>query len=123
MTAQRRKITERGEGHYEIKEVPFGRTYEWHSGYITLKIECGEKVTVTAASSTTNTCGQCGADYSDLVETSREREDQSTDETTHPWRHDTSAQDEQHLRDEVSYPEDSPWRYNDVTARNADEEE
>ncbi len=119
MTAQRRKSTERGEGHYETKEVPFGRSYEWHPAYITLECDCGEKVTVTPRSSTTNTCGQCGANYSNLVEHIREREGQRTEETTHPWRHDTAAQEEQHLRDEATYPEDSPLRYNDVTAGNS----
>ena len=28
----------------------------------------------------------------------------------------------QHLRDEADYPKDSPWRYNDVAAYDADEE-
>ncbi len=115
------KITERGEGHYETKEIPFGRTYEWHPAYITLECECGEKVTVTATSSTTIICGQCGADYSAFAEHILRRESQRTEKTTHPWRYDTQAQDEQHLRDEASYPEDSHWRYNDVTARNASE--
>ena len=57
MRAQR-KSTERDEGHYETKEVPFGRTYEWHPAYTTFECDCGEKVTVTATSSTKNTCGQ-----------------------------------------------------------------
>ncbi len=121
MTAQR-KITERGEGHYETREFPFGRTYEWHPAHIALECDCGEKVTVTATSSTTTTCAQCGAEHSAFIHDMREREGQPADETTHPWRYDTPAQDEQHLRDEASYLEDSPWRYNDVTARNADEE-
>ena len=122
MTAQR-KITERSEGYYEAKEVPFGRSYEWHPAYITLECDCGEKVTVTdTTSSTTNTCGQCGADYSALVNNIREREEHRTDETTHPWLHDTHERTAQHLRDEAVYPEDSPWRYNDVTAHDVDEE-
>ncbi len=121
MTAQR-KSTERGEGHYETKEVPFGKTYEWHPAYITFECDCGEKVTVSATSSTRNPCRQCGADYSALAEDLREQEEgQRTDETAFPWRYDTQAQNEQHLRDEASYPEDSHWRYNDVTARNASE--
>ncbi|HZB83579.1 MAG TPA: hypothetical protein VE288_12145 [Rubrobacteraceae bacterium] len=121
MTAQR-KISERSEGYYETKEVPFGRSYEWHPASITLECGCGEKVTVTATSSTTNNCGQCGADYSALVKHIRERDEQSMNETSHPWLDDTYERAAQHLRDEADYPEDSPWRYNDVTADDADEE-
>ena len=121
MTAQR-KITERGEGHYETKEIPFGRTYEWHPAYITLECDCGEKVTVTATSSTTITCRRCGADHSASIHDVQEREGQRTDKTAHPWLHDSQTQDEQHLRDEAAYPEDSSWRYNDVTSDNTNEE-
>jgi hypothetical protein len=38
------------------------------------------------------------------------------DAAIHPWHYDTQAQAEQHLRNEAAYPEDSPWRYNDVTS-------
>ena len=31
----------RVEAHYEAREVPFGKTYEWHPGYVVL--ECEEK--------------------------------------------------------------------------------
>ena len=34
----------------------------------------------------------------------------------HPDRYDTQEQAKQHLRDEVAYPKDSAWRYNDVTS-------
>ena len=110
------RIIERSEARYETKEFPFGRTYEWHPAYIVLECNCGEKVTLTATS-TTNTCPRCGADHSAFIHDMRKREGQRTDETAHPWLHDSLAQAEQHLRDEATYPKGSPWRYNDVTSR------
>ena len=44
-------------------------------------------------------------------------------EAHHPWHYDTQAQTEQHLRDEAAYPENSPWRYNDVTSGLMDDDE
>ena len=44
------------------------------------------------------------------------------DEEVHPWHYDLQSQDDQHLRDEAAYPEDSPYRYNDVTAGLGDDE-
>ena len=119
MTAQR-KITERGEGHYETKEFPFGRTYEWHPAHIALECDCGEKVTLTGTSTIT-TC-RCGADRSAFIRDIQQREGRLAGEATHPWLHDAQAQAEQHLQDEAAHPKDSPWRYNDVTSDNMDEE-
>jgi hypothetical protein len=34
---------ERVEAHYESSEMPFGKVYEWHPGYVVLECECGEK--------------------------------------------------------------------------------
>ncbi len=108
------RIIERGKAHYEAHEIPFGKTYGWHPAYVVLECDCGEKVTLTAASTTT-ACGRCGADHGAFVRDVREREGRSPDEDIHPWRHDARARAEQSLRDEVAHPEDSPWRYGDVT--------
>jgi hypothetical protein len=110
------RINRRAEAHYESREVPFGKTYEWHPGYVVLECDCGEKLTL-AGTSTTTRCG-CGADHGAVVRDIQESEGQLRDKITQPWHHDTRERAEQHLRDEAAYPKDSPWRYNDITARN-----
>ena len=112
------RIIERVEAHYESREVPFGKTYEWHPAYVALECDCGERLTLTSISAITR-C-RCGADYGPLVRDIREQERQLREKVTHPWHHDAREREEQHLRDEAAYPKDSPWRYNDITARNSE---
>jgi len=104
------RISVRVEGHYEVYETPFARTYEWHPAYITLECECGEHLTFTGQSAGI-TC-RCGADHSAIVKDIQEREARLGNEATHPWQHDAQEQEDQHLRDEADYPKGSPWRYN-----------
>ena len=110
------KIVERVEGHYEVYESPFSRTYEWHPAYVTLECDCGEELTLSSTSPTP-IC-RCGTDHSAIIEDIQEREGRLRDEAAHPWQHAAKEQAQQHLRDEITYPEGSPWRYNDVTSRN-----
>jgi hypothetical protein len=112
------RIIERVEAHYESREVPFGKTYEWYPGHVVLKCDCGEEWTLTSTSATTR-C-RCGADHGAVVHDIREKEGRLRDNITHPWHHDTRERAEQHLRDEADHRKDSPWRYNDITA--ADDE-
>ncbi len=49
------KISVRIEGHYEVKEDPFSRAYEWHPGCVVLECDCGEESTLTGTS-TVPTC-------------------------------------------------------------------
>ncbi len=107
------RIIERVEAHYESREVPFGKTCEWHPGYVALEGDCGERLTLA---STITRCG-CGAGCGPVVSDIREREGQLREKVSHPWHHDARERTEQHLRDEAAYPGDSPWRYNDITAR------
>src|SRR5215211_2006115 len=90
-----KKIIESVQAHYETLEVPLGRIYHWHQAHLTLECECGEVLTFSGTSAII-TCWRCGAAYGALV-------------------HDIHYQEE-HLRDEVAYTEDSPYRYNDVTS-------
>jgi hypothetical protein len=108
------RITVRIEGHYEIVEAPFSRSYEWHPASVTLVCDCGEELTLTGAS-IDSTC-RCGADHSALIDDIRARETQLRDAVTHPWDHEAKEQAAQHLRDEAAYPEGSPRRYDDVTS-------
>jgi hypothetical protein len=109
------KIIERVQAHYEVHEVPFGKTYEWHPATVALECDCGEKVTLSATSTIT-TCRRCGADLYTFVRDISKREGRLPDRLTHPWFYDAKEQTEQHQHDETAHPEGSSWRYNDITA-------
>jgi hypothetical protein len=108
------KIIERVEAHYEAREMPFGKVYEWHPAYVSLECDCSEKLILTAASTIT-TCRRCGADLGGFVHDIKEREGRLPDNLTHPWFYDAQARAQQHKQDEAAYPKGSPWRYNDIT--------
>jgi hypothetical protein len=108
------QIIERVDAHYEAREVPFGKVYEWHPAYVALECDCGEQLTLSATSAIT-TCRRCGADLDGFVHDIKEREGYPPDKLTQPWFHDAQARANQRLRDEAAYPEGSPWRYNDIT--------
>ena len=108
------KLIERVEAHYEAREVPFGKVYEWHPAYVALECDCGEQLILTATS-TTSTCHRCGADLGGFVHDIQEREGRLPDKLTHPWFYDAKERADQLLQDEAAYPEGSPWRYNDIT--------
>ncbi len=108
------KIIERVQAHYEAREVPFGKSYEWHPAHVALECDCGEKVTLSATDTIT-TCGRCGADLATFVHDIKEREGRLPDKLTHPWFYDANERAQQHRRDEAAHPEGSPWRYNDIT--------
>ena len=115
------RVTVRTEGHYEVHEAPFSRSYEWHPASVTLVCDCGEELTLTG-NSTAPTC-RCGADHSALINDLQEREAQLGHAVTHPRSYEREAQAAQHLRDEAAYPEGSSWRYNDVTSGLGDDKE
>jgi hypothetical protein len=81
------QILQRVQAHYENREVPFGKVYEWHPASVDLECDCGEKVTLTATN-TTSTCSGCGADLDTFVSEIREREGRLPDNLTHPWFYD-----------------------------------
>jgi hypothetical protein len=109
-----RKIIKRVEARYEVRQVPFGKIYEWNAAYVALQCDCGERLILTAASTTT-ACGRCGADLGGFGYDLQEHEGQQPDWLTHPWFYDAKERAEQHQQDEATYPEGSPWRYDDVT--------
>jgi hypothetical protein len=108
------QIIHRVEAHYEAREVPFGKTYEWRPAYVALECDCGEQLILTATSATT-TCHRCGADLGGFVENIKEREGRLPDKLVHSWFYDAQVRADQRLRDEAAYPQGSPWRYNDIT--------
>ena len=108
------QILERLEAHYESREMPFGKVYEWHPASVDIECECGEKVTLSATS-TTSTCSRCDADLGAFVHDIREHEGRLPDKLTHPWFYDARERAQQHEHDEAAHIEGSPWRYNDIT--------
>ena len=110
------QILERVEAHYEPRELPFGKVYEWHPTSLAIECDCGEKVTLTAISTIT-TCSRCGADLDveGFVHDIQERDSRLPDSLTHPWFYDAKELADQHQQDMAAYPEGSPWRYNDIT--------
>jgi hypothetical protein len=114
-------ITVHLQGHYEVHETPFARTYKWYPAHITLECDCGEKLTLTGQSTVT-TCRRCGTDHGAIAQDIQEREARLRNEVTPLWHHDTQAQEDQHLRDEASHPKGSLWRYNDITSRGTADE-
>jgi hypothetical protein len=120
------QVIERIAEHYDVQEMPFGRDYRWSPEQVVGECKCGKKTAFKRSSliSSVAVC-QCGEDSAVDIEEEEVvahmlGEDWELDH--HPWRHDVRSQAKQHSRDEVAYPEDSAWRYNDVTAHNVNED-
>ena len=114
------EVLEHLEEHYEVQEVPFGRVYKWCPESAVVQCDCGESTIFKTSTLTSSVvlC-ECGADYTaDIQEEWQGHQPEVLGQTLedyetvhHPWLHDTLAQAEQHLRNEVAYSKDSPWRY------------
>src|SRR5829696_4998169 len=98
------QILERLQAHYESREMPFGKVYEWHPAAVDLECECGEKVTLSATSTTT-TGSVCGAQLDTFVPEIREREGRQPDKLSHRSFYDARERAQQHEHDEDAYPE------------------
>ena len=114
------QIIERVQARYESREMPFGKVYQWQQAHVTLECDCGEKVTLSATSTTT-TCGRCGADLGTFVHEIGQREGRLPDNLSHPWFYDATERARQHERDEAAHHEGSRWRYDDITAASNEE--
>jgi hypothetical protein len=115
-------------GHYVVQEMAFGRTYKWAPEQVVLECSKCAKRTTHKRSEIIGSEGiscECGKGNTAAIreELVIEVLDEEHYEAHHyPWRHDAKARAKQRSRDEGAYPEDSAWRYDDVTARNAIEE-
>ena len=106
--------------HYDLQELPFGRIYQWSAEQVVLECKCGKKITLKRSEiigSEVSSC-ECGDNTARIREELifRLLDEEEYEAHHHPWRYDTQEQAKQHLRDEVAYPKDSAWRYNDVTS-------
>jgi hypothetical protein len=77
------QILQHVEAHYENRQMPFGKVYVWNPAHVALECDCGEKVTLSATS-TTSTCGRCGVNLGAFAYGIRERQGRLPDELTHP---------------------------------------
>jgi hypothetical protein len=75
-------VIERLEGHYEVREAPYGRSYTWSPGHVVVECECGERPTLTFSK---HVC-RCGVDHTHIV-TEELAARRLGEETLHPWRY------------------------------------
>jgi hypothetical protein len=121
------QVIERIAGHYDVRERPFGRDYRWSLEQVVIECsKCAKRVTPTRSQIIGSVVLECECGKAN---TARIREelvvllvDEEYEAHHHPWFYDTQEQAKQHKRDEAAYPEDSPWRYNDVRYRSLREE-
>lgn len=83
-------IVERTEGHYDVREVEFGRVYRWCPDCVVVECDCGERLTLSASS--TATCHRCGADHTAALRAEVAAK-QLGDEALHPWRYAEDRED------------------------------
>jgi hypothetical protein len=109
--------------HYEVQEVPFGRSYKWCPECVVVVCACGKRATFEMSTLCDSVAAcECGADrIAGIQEELQSHHPEVRGQTLgdhetahHPWLHDTQDQAHQHERDEAAYRKDSLWRYNDV---------
>jgi hypothetical protein len=72
------RVIEHQRGYYEVRDVPYGKVYNWRPERLVFECDCGE----THVSSGSAIACACGAVYADVPE--RER----PEESSHPWLED-----------------------------------
>lgn len=82
-------MSENTEGHYDVQEVEMGEVYTWHPESVVVECDCGERLTLTAS---TTTCGECEADHKAVVQDGLSDE-RLEDEAVYPWRYAEDRED------------------------------
>lgn len=82
------QVIERVVGHYDVREVEFGRIYRWCPECVVVECDCGERLTLTDS---TTIC-ECGADHAAVV-CGGLVDRRSGDEAVRPWRSWRSSED------------------------------
>ena len=83
------KVVERLDEGYEVQEVEFGKVYKWHPERIVLGCECGQRISLSALSTS---CVECGSDHLQAIKEAS-KEGRHSDQTLHPWRYSEDRQD------------------------------
>jgi hypothetical protein len=73
--------SEHTEARYDVQEVEMGEVYTWRAESIVVECDCGERLTLTAS---TTTCDACGADHEAAAREGLDGE-RLGDEAAHPW--------------------------------------
>jgi hypothetical protein len=84
------------EGHYEVQETSYGKTYVWCHEHVVVKCDCGERPLLSAS----QTLCRCGADHAALV-----RKVLGSQEAPHPW--DTEYDEWRNKQDEYLVSEET----------------
>ena len=79
------KVIERLQLRYEVQEMEFGKVYKWHPEHIVVECQCGERLSLTAS---TTSCVECATDHVLSVRAVKEEstDKHQSDQTLHPWR-------------------------------------
>jgi hypothetical protein len=73
------RVIEHQRGHYEVREVPYGKVYDWRPERLVFECDCGQ---TNVSSGSAITCS-CGMVYGD------DQADRLPDEASlHPWLED-----------------------------------
>ena len=73
------RVIEHESGHYEVREVPYGKVYDWRPDRVVFECDCG-KTHVSFGSAVVCSCGTVHNDVSE--------EGQQEEESLHPWLED-----------------------------------
>jgi predicted RNA-binding Zn-ribbon protein involved in translation (DUF1610 family) len=71
------------EGHYEMREMSYGKDYVWQTSHAIIACDCGQVMDVDEHHTT---CPNCGTDHSDLMRQVAGRH--LSDDVLHPWHRD-----------------------------------
>ena len=77
------EVTERVDARYEVQDVECGKVYKWCPERMVVECQCGQKLSLTAS---TTSCVECGSDHVLAVKAASTDRLQS-DQTLHPWRY------------------------------------
>ena len=73
------RVIERESGHYEVREVPYGKVYDWRPDRVVFECDCGETHVSTGAEIVCS----CGSVHTDVTGEVRPEEG-----SLHPWLED-----------------------------------
>jgi hypothetical protein len=74
------RVKVRIEGHYEVRELPYGRDYVWEPAHAVVECDCGYEMQVDSQHTT---CPNCGTDHEAAVKDVAGRH--LSEEVLHPW--------------------------------------
>ena len=76
-------VIEAAAGHYETRDVEFGKVYAWRPGHVVIECGCGK---MESLSDSAPVCRGCGTDHAGTVGEGLAVE-RSGDESLHTWRY------------------------------------